>query len=129
MALVRSIHCPRKYPPKGLLDNTIVVFTSDHGDNLGEHGSFFKGSMLEGSVGVPLLVYWPGHMVTGGQTIDDNVSHIDLVPTLLQAAGISPPEHMPGKNMLPLMAGKESWEDHPVWSEGISETPNRTSSC
>jgi len=103
---------------RGLLDNTIVVFTSDHGDNLGEHGSFFKGSMLEGSVGVPLLVYWPGHMVTGGQTIDDNVSHIDLVPTLLQAAGLSPPEHMPGKNMLPLMAGKESWEDHPVWSEG-----------
>jgi len=103
---------------RGLLENTIVVFTSDHGDNLGEHGQFFKLSMLEGSVGVPLLVHWPGHTVIGGKTIEDNVSHIDLVPTLLQAAGITPPEHMPGKNMLPLMAGKESWEDQPIWSEG-----------
>lgn len=103
---------------RGLLDNTIVVFTSDHGDNLGEHGKFFKGSMLEGTVGVPLLVYWPGHAVPGGKTIEANVSHIDLVPTLLQAAGITPPDHMSGRSLLPLITGKESWEDHPVWSEG-----------
>ena len=48
---------------RGLLDNTIIVFTSDHGDNLGEHGLFYKGNMYEGSVRVPLMVRWPGHTV------------------------------------------------------------------
>jgi len=103
---------------RGLLNNTVVVFTSDHGDNLGEHGRFFKGSMLEGSVGVPLLLHWPGQTVTTAGVIEDNVSHLDLVPTLLRAAGISPPDYLPGRNMLPLMSGEESWGNRPVWSEG-----------
>jgi arylsulfatase A-like enzyme len=105
---------------RGLLNNTIVVFTSDHGDNLGEHGRFFKRSMLQGSVGVPLLVHWPGQTVQEARVIEDNVSHIDLVSTLVQAAGIRPPNHMPGRDMLPLMLGEEGWENHPVWSEGYS---------
>lgn len=102
---------------RGLLENTIVVFTSDHGDNLGEHGEFYKGNMYEGSVRVPLMVYWPGKKLKDRKIISDNVSHVDLVPTLLEAAGIAPPEYMPGKNMLPLMKGKERWDDHMVYSE------------
>ena len=106
---------------RGLLENTIVVFTSDHGDNLGEHGEFYKGNMYEGSVRVPLMVYWPGKKLKGRKVISDNVSHVDLVPTLLEAAGIEAPEYMAGKNMLPLMKGKESWEDHSVYSEYYSQ--------
>jgi choline-sulfatase len=103
-----------------LMDNTIIVFTSDHGDNLGEHGKFYKGSMLEGSVRVPLMVYWPGHHLKGRKIISDNVSHVDLVPTLLKAAGIEPPEYMAGRNMMPLMKGRETWEDHSVYAEYYS---------
>ena len=105
---------------RGLMDNTIIVFTSDHGDNLGEHGRFYKGNMLEGSVRVPLMVYWPRHRLRGRKIIGDNVSHVDLVPTLLLAAGITPPEYMAGRNMLPLMRGKENWADHSVYAEYYS---------
>jgi choline-sulfatase len=105
---------------RGLLDNTIVVFTSDHGDNLGEHGLFYKGNMYEGSVRVPLLVRWPGHRLRQRKIIEDNVSHVDLVPTLLEAAGIEAPEYMAGRNMQGLMKGRESWEDHSVYSEYYS---------
>lgn len=106
---------------RGLFKNTIIVFTSDHGDNLGEHGQFYKGNMYEGSVRVPLMVYWPEKKLKGRKIIKDNVSHVDLVPTLLEAAGIESPEYMAGKNMLPLMRGKESWEDHSVYSEYYSQ--------
>ncbi len=105
---------------RDLLENTIIVFTSDHGDNLGEHGLFYKGNMFEGSVRVPLIVHWPGHNLMERKVITDNVSHVDLVSTLIEEAGIEPPEYMPGKNMLPLMTGKESWEDHSVYSEYYS---------
>ena len=105
---------------RGLMENTIVVFTSDHGDNLGEHGRFYKGNMYEGSVRVPLMVHWPAHKLKERKIISDNLSHVDLVPTMLEAVGIEAPEYMPGKNMLPLMKGKESWEDHEVYSEYYS---------
>lgn len=107
---------------RGLLENTIIVFTADHGDNLGEHGQFYKGNMFEGSVRVPLMVYWPGKKLKGRKVITDNVSHVDLVPTLLEAAGIESPEYLAGRNMLPLMKGKESWEDHSVYSEYYSSS-------
>ena len=105
---------------RGLMDNTIVVFTSDHGDNLGEHGRFYKGNMYEGSVRVPLMVHWPSHKLKSRKIINDNVSHVDMVSTLLEASGIEAPEYMPGKNMLPLMKGRESWESHEVFSEYYS---------
>lgn len=102
---------------KGLFENTIIVFTSDHGDNLGEHGRFYKGDMLEGSVGVPLMIRWPGEKLNERKIKEDNISHVDLVTTLIKATGITPPRYMPGKDMLPLMKGKENWKDHMVYSE------------
>ena len=55
--------------------------------------------------------------MNGRRIIEDNVSHVDLVPTLLDAAGIEIPDYMAGKNMMPLMRGQETWEDHSVYSE------------
>lgn len=107
---------------RGLLDNTIIVFTADHGDNLGEHGLFYKGNMYEGSVRVPLMVYWPGHQLKGRKILSDNVSQVDLVPTLLEAAGIEAPDYMAGRNMLPLLKRQESWEDHSVYAEYYSSS-------
>lgn len=109
---------------RGLLENTIIVFTSDHGDNLGEHGRFYKGDMLEASVGVPLMIRWPGENLKKRKIIKENVSHVDVVPTLLKAAGITPPEYMAGYDMLPLMKGKQNWENHAVFSEFYKWGPN-----
>jgi choline-sulfatase len=109
---------------RGLMENTIIVFTSDHGDNLGEHGRFYKGDMLEGSVGVPLMIKWPHKKLKKRKIIEENVSHVDLVPTLLHAAGISPTKNMDGYNMLPLMKGKQNWKNHSVFSEYYEVGPN-----
>ena len=69
----------------GAADNTLVVFTSDHGDSLGERGLFFKMSFFEWSVRVPLIVYAP--FAFAPRRVRANVSHLDLFPTLLEAAG------------------------------------------
>ena len=82
----------------GLADNTLVVFTSDHGDNLGSHGLFNKNSLIEEAIRVPLIVAdlrrgEDGEDREGG----DIASLIDIAPTLLDTAGIMPPEHMQGR--------------------------------
>lgn len=109
---------------RGLLENTIIVFTSDHGDNLGEHGRFYKGDMLEASVGVPLMIRWPGKKLKQRKLIEENVSHVDLVATLLKAAGIAIPDYVAGYDMLPLMKSKQNWDNHAVFSEFYKWGPN-----
>ena len=69
----------------GAADDTLVVFTSDHGDSLGERGLFFKMSFFEWSVRVPLIVHAP--FAFAPRRVRENVSHLDLFPTLLEAAG------------------------------------------
>ena len=69
----------------GAADDTLVVFTSDHGDSLGERGLFFKMSFFEWSVRVPLMVHAP--FAFAPRRVGANVSHLDLFPTLLEAAG------------------------------------------
>lgn len=98
----------------GVADNTIVIFTSDHGDMLGEHGRFYKGLMTEGSVGVPFMVRWPG--VAKAREEAALVSHVDLPPTILAAAGIKPGDKLVGKDLRPLLAGKDWPKDRPVFS-------------
>ncbi|MCP4313847.1 MAG: sulfatase-like hydrolase/transferase [Bacteroidetes bacterium] len=105
---------------RGLMENSIIIFTSDHGDNLGEHGEFYKRNMFEGSVRVPLMIHWPGKNLRKRKIIPENVSHVDLVPTMLNAIGIELPEYLAGYDMLPLMKGKENWSKHSVYSEYYS---------
>src|SRR5699024_8725089 len=62
---------------RGVLDNTIIVFTADHGDTLNDHGQSQKWSMYEGSVRVPAIVWGPGR-VQPGQILDGLTSHMDL---------------------------------------------------
>jgi len=71
----------------GLAENTIVVFTSDHGEMMGAHGLYAKAVMYEESVRVPLIIRVPGGKA---QIVDDPVSHIDLLPTLLDLADADP---------------------------------------
>ena len=89
----------------GQADNTLVIFTSDHGEMLGDHGLLLKGCRFyEGLVHVPLIVRWPGR-VTAGAATDALVELTDLAPTLLAAAGVPVPDHMAGRSLLPLLSG------------------------
>jgi arylsulfatase A-like enzyme len=74
----------------GIRDNTIIVFTADHGDFAGEHNMFGKGGVYYDSlVRVPYIVSWPGGNVPQGEVDDSPVSTIDLLPTILQLSGVA----------------------------------------
>ena len=97
---------------QGLADDTIVVYTSDQGFFLGEHGWYDKRFMYEPSLRVPLVVRWPGR-VDPGTTTDALVQNLDLAQTFLDAAGVPAPDRMQGASMLPLLEGDDgaSWRD------------------
>jgi len=96
---------------QGLAENTIVVYTSDQGFYLGEHGWFDKRFMYEESFRTPLLVTWPG-VTEPNSTNDDLVQNLDFAPTLLEAAGLEVPKKMQGKSFLPLLKGEPTnWRD------------------
>ena len=90
----------------GILDNTILLFTSDHGCHFKTRNGEYKRSCHESSIRVPTAMRGPGF--DGGGRIQQLVSLIDLPPTLLDAAGIAPPEHMQGRSILPLLRGEQS---------------------
>ena len=88
----------------GQAANTLVIFTSDHGEMLGDHGLLLKGCRFyEGLVHVPLILRWPGQ-IPAGATTDALVELTDLAPTLLDAAGGEVPSHMAGRSLLPCCA-------------------------
>ncbi len=90
----------------GLAENTIVIYASDQGMFLGERGWYDKRWHYEESLGLPLIIRWPG--VTGpGSETTRLAQNIDLAPTLLEAAGIAPPEGMQGRSLAPLLRGEE----------------------
>ncbi len=87
-------------------DNTIVVFTSDHGDMLGERGLWFKMNFFEGSARVPLMIHAPG--IWSGSSIAEPTSLLDLLPTLVELAGGSVaqnPISLDGVSLVPLASG------------------------
>lgn len=90
----------------GLADDTVVAFTSDHGEMLGEHEMFRKGYPYEGSARVPFLLAGPG--VERGVVRDDIVELRDIMPTLLDAAGVEVPDGLDGYSLL----GGEPMRDH-----------------
>jgi arylsulfatase A-like enzyme len=92
-----------------LSDNTLIVYTSDQGFYLGEHGWFDKRFMYNESFKTPLLIKWP-HVITPNTTEDEMVQNLDFAQTFLEVAGIVPPEEMQGESLVPLLKGKkEQW--------------------
>lgn len=90
---------------EGLAENTIVVYSSDQGFYLGEHGWFDKRWIFEESLRTPLLVRWPGKTKPGSSN-KDIVSNIDFASTFLEAAGLPVPGDIQGRSLVPILSGK-----------------------
>jgi choline-sulfatase len=97
---------------KDLTDRTLVIFTSDHGDNLGDYGIWDKRFFFENSCGVPLIMTGPSiggeQRLTGNRISKALVSLLDLYPTILEAAGLEPPAdcRRPGRSLPPMLSGR-----------------------
>ena len=96
----------------GLSKNTIVVYSSDQGFFLGDHGWFDKRWMYEESLRTPLIVKWPGTVKAGARN-KDLVMNLDLAETFLDIAGAKKPEAMQGESIVPLLRGRtpRNWRD------------------
>ena len=94
--------------------NTIVVYTSDQGFFLGEHGWYDKRFMYEESMRTPLILRYPDG-VAAGRVEDALVVNLDIAPTLLDYAGLAVPRHMQGRSLRPLAEGRRP-ED---WRRGV----------
>jgi arylsulfatase A-like enzyme len=89
----------------GVRDNTIVVFTSDHGEHLGDHGLIQKGPPgYDSCIHVPLLVSWPGR-IRAGVRRNELVELVDIAPSLLDWCGLQVPPHLQGRSFRPLLEG------------------------
>ena len=99
----------------GLSDNTIIVYTSDQGFYMGEHGWFDKRFMYEESLRTPLIIAYPGH-IKPGSTCNRLVQNIDYAPTFLELAGVKKPNNMPGRSLTPVF---ESGDNVKKWRTSI----------
>ncbi|MBL7154760.1 MAG: sulfatase [Phycisphaerae bacterium] len=112
----------------GLLDNTVLVFTSDNGSFLGEHGMTDKRTMHEASIRVPLLVRYP-RLVKPGTIIEQQVLNVDMAPSVLDICGAEPLKSIHGKSWKGLLGGKtkgwrKSWYYSYDYEKQFPYTPN-----
>ena len=113
----------------GLAESTLVLYMGDNGFALGEHGFYDKRDAFEESIRVPMLAWAPG-FIKPGTRIEAMVQNIDVAPTVLEAAGVAPPQdaEMDGRSFLPLLGGKQvPWRDHILyeyhWEWNFPATP------
>lgn len=113
-----------------LADNTYICFVSDHGDQLGDHHLYAKQFPYEGSANVPLLIAGPrprdgGPGIRRGAVVDQVIELRDIMPTLLDCAGLPIPDEVEGHSFLPLLRGeKTEWRkylhgEHTAWGQGV----------
>ena len=102
---------------KGLLEKTIIIFTADHGESLGEHKESAHGFFIyDASVRIPLIIRFPEKRFAG-EVVAQQVRSLDLMPTVLNIIGEVPPESVQGESFLPLILGKRGGEELPAYSE------------
>ena len=96
---------------KGILDDTIVVFTTDHGEYLGEHGLYGKNQWYRTAYEIPFLVRWPAK-IARGLVVEQFITTVDVQQTLLGLMGIAPCGREQGRDASPLLRGEKlDWED------------------
>ena len=105
----------------GLAENTLIIYTSDHGDMVGEHGLWWKHVFYEESAKVPLIMSWPG-VIPAGQRCENVVSALDVNATILDALDAPALPNSAGRSLMPLIDGSESpqW-DNVAFSEYCSD--------
>lgn len=104
---------------RGLLDSSLVILTADHGEGLGDHGESSHGFFLyDTTIHVPLIVRLPS-AAHGGRVVESAVSHVDLLPTILDAVGVRAPDVVHGESLLPMIEGDETNLDRGVYSESL----------
>jgi len=89
----------------GLLDDTVVIFTSDHGEGLGHHGNTHKNRLYEETLSVPLIVSWPGQLPEDVTDSTCLTTGLDIFPTVCDFAGVAPPENLKGHSLRPVLEG------------------------
>ncbi|MBT8395524.1 MAG: sulfatase [Gemmatimonadetes bacterium] len=96
----------------GLAENTLIIYSSDQGFYLGEHGWYDKRWMYEESLRMPFVARWPGR-IDPGTEVSHMIQNIDYAPTFLDAAGLPIPEDIQGESLIPLMEGRRNngWRD------------------
>jgi len=100
----------------GLSDNTIIVFWSDHGYHLGEHGLWFKQSCFEESAKSPLIISVPGNR-SNGKLCRRIVELVDVYPTLAELTGLKPPDNLEGHGLLSLLKNPDAKWEHPAYTQ------------
>ncbi len=101
---------------QGLKDNTLIIYTSDHGEMAGEHGLWYKNSFYKGSVGIPFIFSCP-KLFNGNKISKTVTGNIDIFPTICDAAGIQKPNDLEGKSIWPVLTGREPGNDRYIFSE------------
>ncbi|PRY89028.1 sulfatase family protein [Mongoliibacter ruber] len=98
-----------------MMENTIIVYTSDQGFYLGEHGWYDKRFVYDESFKTPLLVSWPDRIKAGSKS-DELVQNLDFAQTFLEAAGVKAPDDMQGESLIPLLTGNSAqWDRDAVY--------------
>jgi arylsulfatase A-like enzyme/tetratricopeptide (TPR) repeat protein len=104
---------------RGLFDGSLVVITSDHGEGLGDHGEEFHGFFVyDSTIHVALIVKLPSGN-SAGRVVDQAVSHVDLLPTILDLANLPVPENAQGRSLVPVIEGRDVDPDRSVYSESL----------
>jgi arylsulfatase len=118
---------------QGMADNTVVIFMSDHGSMMGDHGIYEKGPYFyDGLNRVPLIMRWPGKY-KAGLKIDSLVELVDIAPTVMEAAGLTIPAGMQGKSLTPVLTGATTSHRDSVYMEFYNAcshyTPTPMNTC
>jgi len=109
---------------QGRSGRTLVILTSDHGESLGEHGEATHGVFAyEATLRVPLVIYAPA--LFGPRVVREPVRHVDIVPTVLDVLGMPVPAELPGRSLLPLLAGQREGGAPPGYFEALTTSLNR----
>ena len=101
----------------GLDDDVILIVTSDHGEEFQEHGGMSHQTIYEEILGVPLIVRPPGGLAAGARVVDTPVSGVDLMPSILELAGLAVPEGLQGRSWLPALSGASDGSAPFRWAE------------
>jgi arylsulfatase A-like enzyme len=93
---------------RGILDETLIVITSDHGEEFRDHGDFGHGnSLYQEQLHIVLMMGFPDGLVPGGRRIPHVVRHVDVLPTILDVVGLPTPANIAGRSLMPILRGEE----------------------